>query len=135
MKRHRIIVAGGRNFDNYERLEYALLETIKGLNKSDIEIVSGECNTGVVTHVRMGGKMICGADGLGERFASIHGLPVKPMPADWANNGRAAGPIRNKQMAEYGTRLVCFWDDKSKGTKDMIKCAEKACIPVDVIYY
>ena len=38
----------------------------------------------------------------------------------------AAGPIRNKEMAQNGDFLVAFWDGKSKGTKNMIKTM-KAC--------
>lgn len=39
--------------------------------------------------------------------------------ADWEKHGKAAGPIRNKQMAEYGDALLLIWDGESKGSKNM----------------
>jgi hypothetical protein len=41
-----------------------------------------------------------GADEFGEKWAKINNIPVKIFKADWKTHGRAAGPIRNKQMAE-----------------------------------
>jgi hypothetical protein len=38
-------------------------------------------------------------------------------------------------MAEYGDRLLAFWDGRSKGTKNMIDIATKKGILVGVIRY
>jgi hypothetical protein len=62
-----------------------------------------------------------GADTLGEQFAQTHNLPCKIFPADWKKYGRAAGPKRNAQMAEYANYGVALWDGKSRGTANMIK--------------
>jgi hypothetical protein len=43
--------------------------------------------------------------------------------ADWDKHGKAAGPIRNQQMAQEADGLIAFWDGKSRGTKDMIQKA------------
>lgn len=78
--------------------------------------------------------MCRGADTLGERFAKENGYPIKYFPADWNKYGKAAGVIRNEEMAKYAAEyededdegiLVAFWDGKSRGTKNMIDNAEK----------
>lgn len=47
--------------------------------------------------------------------------PIKVFKADWLQYGKAAGPIRNRRMAEYADALVAIWDGKSTGTKNMIE--------------
>ena len=39
--------------------------------------------------------------------------------ADWETHGKAAGPIRNAQMAKYADALLLIWDWKSKGSANM----------------
>lgn len=114
----KIIVAGGREFNNYnlvkEKLDYFIG------NNNQVEIVSGKAK---------------GADSLGEKYAKEKGLPVKEFPADWDQYGKKAGFIRNSQMAEYGTHLVAFWDGKSAGTKMMIGLAKDKGLKVRVVMY
>ena len=38
---------------------------------------------------------------------------------------KAAGPIRNRQMAEYADYLIAFWDGESRGTRNMIETMKK----------
>lgn len=115
----RLIVAGSRNFNNYELLKEKCdcLLSLKRQTHS-IVIVSGTAR---------------GADQLGERYAAERGYQVERFPADWKNDGKAAGPIRNAQMAAYADALVVFWDGRSRGTRDMIERAEKRGLPVRVI--
>lgn len=42
---------------------------------------------------------------------------------DDIKHGRAAGPIRNQQMAERADALVAVWDGASRGTGDMLRRA------------
>lgn len=109
--RTRIIVAGSREFTDYGTAK----EKLDGIvpKYSNTEIVCGGCR---------------GADRLGERYAREHGIPVVYFPADWDRHGRAAGPIRNREMAEYAGSdahgvLVAFWNGHSRGTADMITTA------------
>jgi uncharacterized protein YeaO (DUF488 family) len=112
----RVIVAGGRDFNNYE-LVVKTLDRLLPKNE-EVIIISGCAN---------------GADSLGEQYASDNGLLVERFPADWDKHGKAAGPIRNAQMAEVGDKLIAFWDGESRGTKNMIDTATKKGLEVTVI--
>lgn len=41
--------------------------------------------------------------------------------ANWTRYRKAAGPIRNRQMAEYADVGVGFITDGSRGTRDMME--------------
>lgn len=97
----KVIIAGGRDFNNYDLLS----QTMDELNIIVFEVVCGDAR---------------GADTLGATWASANGIAIKHYPADWDAHGRSAGIIRNRQMAEYADFLVAFWDGKSHGTKNMI---------------
>ena len=57
------------------------------------------------------------------------------MDAEWIKYGRAAGPRRNKQMAEYADALLAYWDGKSRGTKNMIELAKDKGLKIGVKIY
>lgn len=121
MKKHRIIIAGGRGYNDYDRVKKEFAYLVRQLDVNEIEIVSGSCDVpGVVTFTRFDGTDVYGADGLGERLAKEYAYPVKLFPADWKAHGKPAGPIRNNEMAKYATHCLVFWDGRSKGSKDMI---------------
>ena len=118
---YRVIIAGTRTFNDYnllkESCEYLLRESME---KQQIIIVSG--------HAR-------GTDTMGERFAKEHGLPCEYYPANWQIHGRAAGPIRNKEMANNADALIAFWDGHSRGTRSMINLARKMGLQVAICRY
>ncbi len=70
-----------------------------------------------------------GIDNLAGSIAKSLGLQTKIYPAEWNKYGRAAGPIRNKQMlvSENPTLVLAFHPNikDSKGTKNMITQAYK----------
>ena len=70
-----------------------------------------------VTEIVSGGAW--GVDHAGEAFAREHAIPVILFPADWDKNGKAAGPIRNRFMAEYADALLLIWDGESRGSANM----------------
>ena len=130
---YRVIIAGGRNFNDKYLLEDNLMEWILDIylkhihdnEKVSIEIISGNAS---------------GADRLGEEFVKEHLYELKLFPANWNKYGKAAGPIRNRQMAEYAAQadkgvLFAFWDGKSRGTKSMIDLAKQYGLEVHVINY
>lgn len=57
-------------------------------------------------------------------------------PADWATYGKAAGPMRNRQMLESGVDLCLAFTDKplekSKGTANMVSLCMAAEVPIMV---
>lgn len=109
----RTIIAGSRDITDYNRLNELLNLTQDTWREREIPITEVVCGCAL------------GVDTLGERWAHEHGIPVKRFPADWKKYGRAAGPIRNKQMADYAVALIAFKRDKvSKGTDNMIKQAQ-----------
>ena len=114
----KVIIAGGREFNDYELLKRKLDELL--INKTDIVIVSGTAK---------------GADKLGERYAVEKGHTISSHPADWELHKKSAGYIRNEEMALEADALVAFWDKKSKGTKHMIDLGHKHGILVRVIHY
>ena len=76
-----------------------------------------------------------GADKLGEQYAIDRSFKTNIYPADWNGQGKKAGPIRNKKMAENADALIAFWDGKSSGTKHMIDTARIMGLKVRVINY
>ena len=61
------------------------------------------------------------------------GCEVRTMPADWVTYGRAAGPIRNRQMLDLKPDLVVAFHNgikTSRGTKDCVQEARRRGIPV-----
>ena len=112
---YKVIIAGSRDFADYALLCSFADEVLA--DAEDIEIVSGGAR---------------GADGLGERYARERGYALKVFPAEWKKWGRAAGPIRNGQMAGYADALIAFWDGQSSGTRDMIRKAEERGLRVKV---
>lgn len=103
----RVIIAGSRDYHNYD----TLLEMIDECGWNITEVISG------------GAK---GVDALGERWAIENDVPLKIFPADWEKHGRAAGPIRNRKMAENADALIAIMKGhNSKGTMNMIETAIK----------
>jgi hypothetical protein len=112
----KILICGDRNWCNEELVR----EQLAKLPPETI-IIEGEAK---------------GADTLARRIAEELGLEVRKYPAKWQTYGKAAGPIRNREMLKENPELVmAFHDDiqNSKGTKDMVTIAQKAGITVVII--
>jgi len=77
--------------------------------------------------------MAKGVDQLGVQYAEQRNYPIIKMPADWNKFGRAAGYIRNTEMAKIANACVCFWDGISKGTKHMIDISTKYNLKLRII--
>lgn len=109
----RILVCGGRNFSNKERLEYILSHTIWWE---------------IITCLIHGGAK--GADSLAGEWAERIGIKVEVYPADWDKFGKAAGGIRNQQMLDEGDPDLVIAFPGGSGTADMIRRSRKAGIEV-----
>jgi hypothetical protein len=103
-KEVRLIIAGGRHYVFTQED----IDRLNAIERIDC-VVSGGCS---------------GADKQGEIYAQKNGIPVDVFTADWKTHGRAAGPIRNRQMASYATHLAVF--SGGSGTANMVKEALKA---------
>lgn len=107
----KVIVAGGRNFNDYELLKTVCLRLLSHIPKIQISIISGSAK---------------GADSLAIKFAKEYGINFIEFPADWDAYGKRAGYLRNKEMENNATHLIAFWDGSSKGTANMIDLMKKA---------
>lgn len=111
----RVLVCGGRDYENWNEVEYQL-----GLIHAQTpikQIISG------------GAK---GADHLGVVWAKSEHIPVREFHANWKKHGRAAGPIRNKQMLELGHPDLVVAFKGGKGTANMCKQAQASGVKVNV---
>ena len=115
----RVIIAGGRDFNNYKELKKYCDKMLSKISHK-VEIVSGGAR---------------GADRLGEKYAKEKGYKTYLYSADWESYGKSAGVIRNEQMAEFADLLIAFWDGESKGTANMIGLAKGYGLGIRVYYY
>lgn len=74
----------------------------------------------------------CGVDTIAATAAVKRGLQIKIFTADWDTYGRAAGPIRNKEIVDAADGVIAFWDGVSRGTLSTIEFAKAAGKPVIV---
>lgn len=106
----KVIIAGSRD------IEYSTMQLTCAIIESDFiitEVVSG-CAKGI--------------DRIGEEWAEGI-ISIKRFPADWNKHGKAAGPIRNKQMAEYADCAIVIHNG-SNGSLNMIQTMKKLNKPV-----
>lgn len=111
----KCIIAGSRDLTDYQHV----LDAVRLSGFHITEVVSG-CQRG--------------ADTLGEQWAEEQSIPVKQFPAKWNEFGKAAGPIRNGEMARYSQALIAIPSPTGTGTQDMIRQAEKLGLKVYVHY-
>ena len=116
-----IIIAGSRDFNDYEKLkEVCDYMLSKKKETHNIIIISGGAR---------------GADKLGELYAKERGYVLQRYLANWDKDGKMAGFIRNVEMAAVADACICFWDGKSKGTKHMIETARKKKLKTKVVLF
>jgi hypothetical protein len=128
----KVCVFGTRDFTDFRLL-------CRKLDKytvmfDDVVVISGGNKT------KIGYGKYAGADYLGETWAFLphNRYTVLRFHPDWDTYGKAAGPIRNEEMALYtGPHglAVGFWDGKSPGTRSMIELCRKHGVPLKVVRY
>ena len=102
-------ISGSRGITNGEDIKW-YLDSFLLLTRHD-DVIFGDAS---------------GVDALAKAYCIGHKLPFKVYPADWDKHGKAAGPIRNKQMVQGADIVIAFWDGESKGTRSTIHEALKA---------
>ncbi len=100
----KVIIAGSRGITELYCVNQAVIESGFIIT----EVVSGKAR---------------GVDTLGENWADIHDIPVKPFPADWSTSD--GGFIRNRAMGRYADALIAIRLGSSSGTTDMVNVATK----------
>lgn len=113
----RVLVCGSTYFTDYSKLCQELEARVKPEWKT---IIHGNAR---------------GADKLSGLWAKAHNFELDVYPADWNKYGKAAGPIRNKQMLDEGKPdlVIAFRFKNSRGTQNMIDQATKAGVKVEII--
>ena len=110
----KLIIAGSRHL----RVSYNFIKGILITHEIPIgaikEIVQGEAD---------------GIDYCGKMFAVKSDIPYKSFPYR-SELGKAGGPVRNREMAEYGDALLLIWDGQSRGSMNMKFEARKRNLPV-----
>ena len=103
----RILVCGGRDFADIKMLDRVLGE------------IHSETPITALIH-----GQARGADNMAAYWAAQLGIPREAFPADWKAHGKAAGPIRNKQMLHEGKPDLVVAFPGGRGTANMIKQAK-----------
>lgn len=108
----RILVCGDRSWTDVELLREVLEALHEQLNISCV--IQGEAT---------------GADTLARLWAQQQGVLVESYPAQWGQLGKAAGPVRNRQMLEDGNPdfVIAFHNNiaESRGTRNLLNQALK----------
>ena len=105
----RILVTGGREFNNYSALALALT------NLNPIEIIHGAAK---------------GADTFAQKYALAHSITESKHPAQWEKHGKQAGFIRNEQMLLNSSPDIVLAFPGNTGTEHMKNIAHKHGYPV-----
>lgn len=116
----KVLVCGDRWYDNPVRLQWTL------------DVIHGK--VGRITQIIEG--CAPGADSLAEAWAESKHVPVRHFPADWKKYGKAAGPIRNREMLDQQPHLVVIFHDAiqdSRGSRDTWLEARQRNIPTMLI--
>lgn len=117
MKSYKVLVCGSRDYPDRDKV-FQVLDSYRGEIGPRMMIVSGGAT---------------GADEYARQWATSRKVDHMILYARWETEGKAAGPIRNRRMARKKPKLVLAFSrdfDKSRGTSDMIRVAEKLNIDV-----
>lgn len=117
----RVVVFGGRDFEDIDRMEFVIRQLV------DQNFITDPC------------ELVCGmargADMTAYELFKDLDIRIHQFWADWDNKGKIAGFIRNGEMADFADVGIGFWDGKSKGTKHMIETMDRAKKPCVVVRY
>src|SRR5215472_6858890 len=111
----RVLVCGGRDFDDRAALETAL-DRLHAQRRFTLLIAGGAR----------------GADTMAEQWARDRGIRTRIYMARWNIYGRAAGPIRNARMLRKGRPDLVVAFPGGKGTAGMVALARDAGVEVVV---
>lgn len=122
MSEVRLLVCGGRYFADVQLLWRVLDAFAASLPEPGIRLVIDGASDDVA-------GPYWGADYWAHQWALARNYPTVRQHANWEENGRAAGPIRNGEMLALHkpTHVIAF--PGGRGTLDMLRQANAAGIP------
>lgn len=91
---------------------------------ADYSLIGANLPAGT-TAILSGGA--AGADALARRYAQEHSLPFQEILPDYEKFGKIAPILRNNQIVRRADYVLCLWDGRSKGTKNVISL----CLQLD----
>lgn len=100
-----LAVVGIMQFDDYGLVERKV--------KKELERITDPLKDIIVTDER-------GVSSLGREFSYRNKIKCRIFKADWDNNGKQAGFLRNIDVVNAAHRLIIFYDGKCRYTKDII---------------
>jgi len=106
----KLVIAGSRDLSG-ER-DFDLTQIIASCERF------GYFKRSDITEFLSGGAR--GVDMAAEDYARYYNLPFRLFAPDWNYHGKAAGLIRNTEMAQYADHGLIIWDGKSTGTQHMM---------------
>src|SRR4051812_2885166 len=109
----RLLVCGGRDFNDRDAVNDALNRVHS--KRPVTLLIHGDAP---------------GADRLANRWAEEHAVRRAPYPANWAELGPSAGPIRNQRMIDEGKPEGVVAFPGGVGTADMVRRVEAAGLKV-----
>ena len=109
----KVLVCGGRAYKNTKAVEAALDAEFERSADGLLVVHGGSSGADAIANAWVWGKKARGLN-VG---AEVH-------PADWARHGKAAGPIRNTEMALTFPDVVLAFRG-GEGTADMVRKARK----------
>jgi len=113
MTRRVVLVCGGRDYDD----EGTLFEVLDAAHAADpISLL-----------VHGGGR---GADSLAGLWAGKRGVELRVFMANWKEEGKKAGPIRNQRMIDEAMPDLVIAFPGGKGTNGMVRRAHAAGVAV-----
>lgn len=109
----KLLVCGGRDYDDQSAVAWELNRY--AMQHDDLAIICG---------YDPDDRRFQGADQLAFEWAVRMKVPVFPFPAPWKLKGRAAGPIRNRRMRDWGRPDAALAFPGGRGTADMCAALE-----------
>lgn len=114
----KLLVCGSRNWTDYEFV-YSSLAQLCLHNEKETHLIHGDA---------------IGVDRMAALVAKERGFAsIRAFPAEWKLHGRAAGPIRNREMLDEKPDLVVAITDNlesSPGTRDTVEEARRRGISI-----
>lgn len=123
----RVIVCGGREYTNRNHV-YAWLSRLFAPDYGPSDDAQPWWLPRPDLFLKVGGAS--GVDTFAEDWASVNWVQHQRYPADWAQHGGRAGPLRNEQMLRDGPTDLVVAFPGGRGTHHMKRIARDANVAV-----